>query len=240
MAAFLPVLASLTSLDQERSGPDNAGSVSRLPDAAELTNDELQWTKLVHRVQLGEKEAVEELYKYFYGGIRLFLCRHLGAQELDDKVHDTFVIVLTAIRRGEVREPARLAAFVRTVVRRQVANHIGGVIHERRDCVDAEAGADHLVDDRQSPEQHVISVEQVAIMRELLDQVEDRDRELLVRFYIHEDSVESICADLNISCNQFRLLKSRAKVRFGELGRRVLARRAFSKFQGNQKFRAVV
>ena len=240
MAAFLPVLTALSSLDQDRIGPENVSTVPRLPEAAELTNDELQWTKLVRRVQLGEKEAVEELYKYFYGGIRLFLCRHLGAQELEDKVHDTFVIVLTAIRRGEVRDPARISAFVRTVVRRQVANHIGGVIHERRDCVDAESGAEHLVDDRQSPEQHVISVEQMAIMRELLDQVEDRDRELLVRFYIQEDSVENICADLNISCNQFRLLKSRAKVRFGELGRRVLARRAFSKFQGNQKFRSVI
>ena len=65
------------------------------------------------------------------------------------------------------------------------------------------------------------------------------DRELLVRFYIHEHSVEDICADLNLSCNQFRLLKSRAKVRFGELGKRALARRAFSRFQGHQKFRSI-
>lgn len=239
MAAFVPALASLADFDAERSHRDSA-AVPRPPEAAELTSDELHWTDLVERVRLGEKEAVEELYKYFYGGIRLFLCRHLGAQELEDKVHDTFVIVLTAIRRGEVRDPARLSAFVRTVVRRQVANHIGGVIQERRDCVDAETSAEHLVDDRQSPEQHVISVEQLAIMRELLDQVDDRDRELLIRFYLHEHRVEDICADLNISGNQFRLLKSRAKVRFAELGRRALARRAFSKFQGNQKFRAIV
>jgi len=76
-------------------------------------------------------------------------------------------------------------------------------------------------DDRQSPEQRVISAEQLAIMRELLQQVDERDRELLIRFYIHEHSVEDICADLNLSCNQFRLLKSRAKSplrRVGETG----------------------
>jgi RNA polymerase sigma-70 factor (ECF subfamily) len=236
MSAFISTLAAMGDLDDDRAAPDAAALEG--PDE-DLAADE-PWFSLVHRILQGEKDAVEELYRHFYGGIRLFLCRHLGPQELEDKVHDTFVIVLTAIRRGEVRNPARLAAFVRTVVRRQVASYIGGVIHERRDCVDAESGAEQLVDDRQSPEQRVISAEQVAIMRELLNQVESRDRELLVRFYIQEHSVEDICADLNLSCNQFRLLKSRAKVKFGELGRRALARRAFSKVQGQQKFRSAI
>jgi RNA polymerase sigma-70 factor (ECF subfamily) len=234
MSAFISTLATMADLDNESISPESETSLGPEDGEAE------QWSSLVHRVRQGEKEAVEELYRFFYGGIRLFLCRHLGPQELEDKVHDTFVIVLSAIRRGEVRDPSRLTAFVRTVVRRQVANHIGGVIHERRDCVDAEAGADHLVDDRQSPEQRVISAEQLAIMRELLQQVDERDRELLIRFYIHEHSVEDICADLNLSCNQFRLLKSRAKVRFGELGKRALARRAFSRFQGQQKFKSTI
>jgi len=238
MAALTQALVPMIDLGNEHQIPDE--TVSPGTEAGEGSASDHQWSNLVHCIQRGEKEAVEELYRYFYGGIRLFLCRHLGPQELEDKVHDTFVIVLTAIRRGEVRDPSRLAAFVRTVVRRQVANHIGGVIHERRDCVDAESGGEFLVDERQSPEQHVISAERVAIMKELLEQVEERDRELLVRFYIHEDSVEDICADLNLSCNQFRLLKSRAKVRFGELGKRVLARRAFSRFQGQQKFRSIV
>jgi len=39
-------------------------------------------------------------------------------------VHDTFVIVVQAIRKGELREPERLMGFVRTVVRRQVAAQI--------------------------------------------------------------------------------------------------------------------
>jgi RNA polymerase sigma-70 factor, ECF subfamily len=220
--------------------PDNAAPQPQLEATVPRTAEELKWDELVRRIKLGEQDAVEELYRHFYGGIRLFLCRHLGAQELEDKVHDTFLIVLTAIQRGDLRDPARLTAFVRTVVRRQVANHIGGVIHERRDCVDAEAGAEYLIDDGESPEERVIAIEKVALMRELLDQVDDRDRELLVRFYLHEHRVEDICADLRITSDQFRLLKSRAKIRFGELGRRVLARRAFSKFQGNQKFREIL
>ena len=236
MSAFSPAILAIPvqSAEFRREEVLPAGE-----EANAAVNDE--WSTLVHRIYHGDNDSVEQLYRYFYGGIRLFLCRHLGAQELEDKVHDTFVIVLTAIQRGEVRDPSRLPAFVRTVVRRQVANHIGGVIHERRDCVDIDStgGADQLVDDRQSPEQQVISDEQISIMRELLLQVDERDRELLVRFYLREETAEQICADLNLSSNQFRLLKSRAKVRFGELGRRALARRAFSRFQGLQRFRSI-
>lgn len=244
MSAFSPAILALPLAPEVETRPESAYPVRPVPQpqpgaVAGIEND--QWPALVKRIYEGDKESVEQLYRYFYGGIRLFLCRHLGAQELEDKVHDTFVIVLSAIQRGELRDPTRLPAFVRTVVKRQVANHIGHVVHERRDCVDIDSGsgAEQLIDDRQSPEQQVICEEQVSIMRELLMQVDDRDRELLVRFYLREETAEQICAALNLSSNQFRLLKSRAKVRFGELGRRALARRAFSRFQGLQRFRSI-
>ena len=51
---------------------------------------------------------MEHLYKLFSRGIRYYLCRQLGPQELEDKVHDTFFIVVNAIRRGDLREPERL------------------------------------------------------------------------------------------------------------------------------------
>ena len=109
MSAFIAALAPVGDIDDDRISAKQTG------EAGDLIGEEERWSILVHRVRQGEKEAIEELYRYFYGGIRLFLCRHLGPQELEDKVHDTFVIVLTAIRRGEVRDPGRLTSFVRTV-----------------------------------------------------------------------------------------------------------------------------
>jgi len=35
----------------------------------------------------------KDLYSLFARGIRFYLCRQLGPQELDDKVHDAFLIV---------------------------------------------------------------------------------------------------------------------------------------------------
>jgi hypothetical protein len=40
-----------------------------------------------------------------------------------------------------------------------------------------------------------------------------------------EQTQEEICKEMRLSETQFRLLKSRAKARFGELGRKRLARR---------------
>jgi len=63
------------------------------------------WSGLVARIQDGDPGAMEELYRVFSRGIRFYLCRQLGPQELDDKVHDTFLIVVQAICRGELRDP---------------------------------------------------------------------------------------------------------------------------------------
>src|SRR5512141_3166800 len=78
------------------------------------------WLVLVDKIRSGDPCGLEELYNIFSKGVRFYLCRHLGPQELDDKVHDTFLIVVQAIQKGELREAERLMGFVRTVVRRQV------------------------------------------------------------------------------------------------------------------------
>ena len=51
-----------------------------------------------------------------------------------------------------------------------------------------------------------------------------RDREVLTRFYLHEQTQEQICAEMGLSETQFRLLKSRAKTRFGDAGKSMLSR----------------
>ena len=164
---------------------------------------------------------MEELYRMFGRGIRYYLCRQLGHQELDDKVHDTFLIVVHAIRRGELREPDRLMGFVRTVVRRQVAAHIDEVVHSRRDEANLDVGV-QVPDRRHNPEQSADFREKVELMRGVLMCLSERDREILTRFYLDEQSQESICREMDLSETQFRLLKSRAKARFGEIGKRKL------------------
>jgi DNA-directed RNA polymerase specialized sigma subunit len=62
-------------------------------------------------------------------------------------------------------------------------------------------------------------------MEQVLRSMSARDREILTRFYLQEQTQEQICAEMNLTETQFRLLKSRAKARFGELGKRRLQKR---------------
>ena len=183
----------------------------------------VDWSGLVGRIHAGEAAAMEELYWHFSRGVRFYLCRQLGPQELDDKVHDTFLIVVQAIQRGELREPERLMGFVRTVVRRQLAAYIDHAVQSRRDSQVLEHGG-AVSDGHESPEQSLISQQRAEIMESVLRSISGRDREILTRFYLLEQTQEQICADMKLTETQFRLLKSRAKNRFGELGKRTIAR----------------
>ncbi len=196
------------------------------PVSAEPPNERV-WTALVERIQAGDESAMEELYRVFSRGIRFYLYRQLQSQEIDDKVHDTFLIVVQAIRRGDLRDPERLMGFVRTVVRRQVAAYIGQAVQTRREQVELEAGT-WVSDGAANPEQTAMERQNTALMRGVLSSISERDREILTRFYLLEQSQEQICAEMKLSETQFRLLKSRAKARFGELGKRKIVRNPIS------------
>ena len=128
-----------------------------------------------------------------------------------------------AIQAGGLREPEKLMGFVRTIVRRQVAAFIDNAVQSRREFADFELGG-RVPDNRQDPEQSAIHQEKAGLMLKVLRGISRRDREILTRFYLYEQSQEQICEEMQLTETQFRLLKSRAKARFGELGRRRLAR----------------
>ena len=195
---------------------------SAAPEPAEPVNAAAaEWAKLVESIRAGDQEAMTQLYATFGRGVRYYLSRQLGAQEIDDKVHDTFLVVLGAIQRGELREPDRLMGYVRTVVRRLVATHIDRLVEERKEKTDLEDGF-LMADDRVDPERDALRRQQVGIMRQVLHTISRRDREILTRFYLYEQSQEQICREMGLNDTQFRLLKSRAKQRFAELGKRRL------------------
>ena len=190
-------------------------------DCALKPADLPDWTQIVQRIQAGDQAGMDDLYAAFGRGIKFMFSRKLGAQDAEDKVHDTFVILIKAIQGGEVREPERLMAFVRTVVRRQIAGWINIAVQSRRDQVEVDP---NFADTRANPEQAVIGTQEKTVMRQMLKEMSDRDVQVLTRFYLDEQTPGEICRDLGLTEKQFQLLKSRAKGRFADLVRRRLRR----------------
>ena len=176
------------------------------------------WSGLVEQIRNGNSSALEQMYHIFSTGIRFYLCRQLGPQDLDDRVHDVFLIIVQSIQKGELREPERLMGYVRTIVRRQVAAQIDDNVKARRNQADLEFGM-ALSDRHPNPERSAIEHQNEELAMRILNSLPKRDREVLARFYLEEQPADRICHEMGLTETQFRLVKSRAKARFGKLGR---------------------
>jgi RNA polymerase sigma-70 factor, ECF subfamily len=182
--------------------------------------------ELVARIHSHEIEGMAELYELFSKSIRFYLCRQLGPQEMNDKVHDTFVIVVEAIQLGQLRDASRLMGFINTIARRQVSAYVNQVVQTRLSQIDRDAAV-RLADLRRNPEERAIFRQRSELVVQVLGELSYMDREILTRYYVRQESQDKICADMALTATQFRLLKSRAKARFGELGKKKLAHGAF-------------
>jgi RNA polymerase sigma-70 factor, ECF subfamily len=188
---------------------------------------EVDWKTTVQQIRDGDPAGEEALYRKLASGARLFLRRKLRTEDVDDRVHDLFVIVVETIRRGELREPERLMGFVRTVLNRQLNLEIARIVRSRRTSTDLESAAG-LMTGAASPEEEAVAKQRVELMKETLRKMSDRDFEVLTRFYLREQPAERIRAEMGLTATQFDLLKARAKGRLMQSIRRKLAHRPFS------------
>jgi RNA polymerase sigma-70 factor (ECF subfamily) len=190
----------------------------RLPIPAQ---SDVDWKVVVERIRAGDPTGEEALYRNLAAGARLFLQRRLGTREVEDQVHDLFLIVVETIRRGELREPERLMGFVRTVLNRQLNREISRIIRNREISVDLESATGLTAADP-SPEQQAAGQQKLALIKQVLRKMNRREFEVLTRFYLREQSPEQICMAMTLTRTQFDLLKSRAKARLTDLVQRKL------------------
>lgn len=134
--------------------------------------------------------------------------------------------VMTAIKDGQLRNLACLPGFVRTVTRHAIGAEIGSRLRFRTRMVDIAESALHLSDGL-DPEILVQRRQRGELAGRILEGMPPRDNEILTRFYMNEESQEQIIAEMRLTVTQFRLMKSRAKARFGECGREIASRGRF-------------
>jgi RNA polymerase sigma-70 factor (ECF subfamily) len=218
-------------LDRIEAGstyPQNGGLPRVVADAepdagARDSSTALKWETLVQRIQARDPRAAEELYEIMNRGVRFSLVRRLPIDQVDDRIHDIFVIVLLAIQNNQLREPARLMGFIWTVAHRQVASYIDDAVKARQTLVPRWG---HLecpaVADLHDSGSEVMLREQSELITAALMALSEKEQEILRRFYIEHQPKEVICEEMRLTLVQFRLRKSRAKTKFGKAGRKAL------------------
>ena len=174
-------------------------------------------TDLVRRIAAGDEAAEAALVQRYSRGL-LYLLRRLGAPpELAEDLHqETFRIVLERLRRRGLDEPAGLAGFLHGTARNLVIAERRKTARRRTDA-DPE-GLERVVHPEPGQLSSVLLEEEAVIVRRLIGELPtDRDRQLLLRFYVAEEEKESICADLGLDSLHFNRVLFRARHRFKDL-----------------------
>jgi RNA polymerase sigma-70 factor (ECF subfamily) len=230
LAAVLDVLALspfVLAVRMEREAPQEGASGA-------------DFAGLAQRIQEGDPAAESELVTCFSRGLLLMLRRLVQNPALADDLHqETFALVLAKVRRGEVREPERLAGFIRGTARNLfIADRRKEARYRSLDdgWEEGEGASPEatLADRGPAPLDRVLAQEEARQVRRLLDELRfDRDRQLLLRFYLSDDAKEEICADLEIEPERFNKVLFHARERLRELWERAEKRQRF--FAGAQR-----
>ena len=176
----------------------------------------INWGALVAQIHANDGTAMEQLYKLFNRGVRHLFLRQLGPEGLDERVRDTFQLVVKAIQRGDLEEPEPLWGLVRTVAQGQVAAYINEVARQR--CPEGEAGvAGPCMGDREAnPQWKAWEYQRAELVKSVLLRLSDRDQEILRRLYTMGQTDQQIQAEMSLTETQLRVLKPRAKQHFGK------------------------
>jgi len=191
--------------------------------------DTKQYGQLVEMIRKKNPAALEELYG-LVKNFTYFLMRQLGAEELQDNLHDVYVTVAQAITAGKLRDPERLTAFLTTVARFYTYTQIERRVQTRNRLT----GLENIdVADRSNLERRAYEKQKFTLVREILSQMPMLDREILRRFYFEDQTKEQICREMNLTPTQFRNIKSQAKLALTQLGLRMLTRQRGGRARGS-------
>jgi RNA polymerase sigma-70 factor, ECF subfamily len=149
-------------------------------------------------------------------GLQLQLARVIGDRDLAaDILQDAVVTALQKLRAGEISDRAQLDGYVYRVALNHFRNHLR---KDKSRVSDHEAGADLIDTDEREAPASIQAAQWAKVVKQLLKEITPaRDRELLVRFYLYEESKEQLCQSLGLSDLHFNRVIFRARERFREL-----------------------
>jgi RNA polymerase sigma-70 factor, ECF subfamily len=169
------------------------------------------YTALVNRIINGDAAAEEELVALFKDPVFHIIRRIANNTSMvEDFSQDTFLTVIRKIRKGDLRQAESLGSFVAAVARNHTIEQMRVI--RRRASEDLEH-ADQVADTSSDPLKNLQRSAQIGEIRDVMEELIPRYRELLLRFYINEEPKEKICADLGLTSGQFDGVLHRARKR---------------------------
>ena len=169
----------------------------------------------VERLQAGDFRTQEHFVAYFSELIQLKLRSRLNSpQAIEDVRQETFTRVFAALRGGKIRQPDRLGAFVNSMCNNVLLEHYRA------------SSRDSSLDDEEQQDFPATNVDVLGTIaakqmgekiREILEEMPERDRRLLREVFLEERDKDAVCSDFGVDREYLRVLLHRAKQSFKSL-----------------------
>jgi RNA polymerase sigma-70 factor (ECF subfamily) len=169
----------------------------------------------LERLRAGDFRTQEHFGAYFSMLIQVKLRSRLpSAETIEDVRQETFARFYVALREGKILHPERLGSFVNSVCNNVLSEHYRATA--RHGSLD-----DNDQKDFPSPAMDLLSVlvakETEEKVREILEQLSERDRRLLREVFLEERDKDEVCRDFGVDREYLRVLLHRAKQSFKSL-----------------------
>jgi RNA polymerase sigma-70 factor (ECF subfamily) len=178
----------------------------------------------VERLRSGDFRTQEHFVAYFSELIQLKLRARLRSpQAIEDVRQETFVRVFAALRSpGGIRQPERLGPFVNSICNNVLLEHYRST--SRSDSIDEEP-QNELPDPVTDVLGAVAAKQMEEKVREILDEMPERDRRILREVFLEERDKDEVCRDFGVDRDYLRVLLHRAKQSFKSLYLKNIERR---------------
>ena len=160
---------------------------------------------------------IARLIELEYWGLRRLIVRQTrDTQIASDILNEASRIAWEKWLDGKLERPAEIAGYIFQVAGNLLRNR-RRVTAERPDCrVGSEVLETMIAPDQTQDE--VLEAKIAIKVRSIVSSMRsNRDRAVLVRFYLHEEDKESICRDLGLRPEQFTKVLHRARGRLRQL-----------------------
>lgn len=170
---------------------------------------------MVSRIRRGDKRAEAEFCRRYYGPVLRLLRRYTrDAARAEDITHEVLIKVLVRLRISGIDRPECLDRFVLQTAKFSWL----GWLRQSDNQVELHESMEEKVELQDDTERALVSQERRDIMALLIDSLRvPRDRELLYRCYLCDESKQSICDALRLTATHFDRVISRARKRLRRL-----------------------
>lgn len=167
------------------------------------------------RLRAGDYRAQEHFCAYFGALIQIKLRSRLhSAEAVEDVRQETFARFFVALRDGRILQPERLGPFVNSICNNVLLEHYRGVSrHDSLEEDERQEVAATAVDQLTA----VSAKQREEKVREILDNLPERDRRLLKEIFLDERDKDEVCRDFGVDREYLRVLLHRAKQSFKAL-----------------------